>query len=253
MRFGIAAAVTFVVLVAARRPLLPAPGERWRAFALGAVGYAAESALFYSALQEGTAAAVALLFYAYPALVALLELAMRTLQPSVRLFAALTLSVTGTVLIVAAGERVAITTAGIVLALLGAAAFAVYLLVSARAVKRTDSLTNGAWVALGASLSLATFGVLTDNLRWPGDSWWLMGVNGVATASAFCLLFAALKRMGASRTAIVMTMEAFSAVVLGALLLGERVGPLQAVGGACILGATMMLSVARRTEEAAPP
>ncbi|HEX7165675.1 MAG TPA: DMT family transporter [Acidimicrobiales bacterium] len=245
VRFGVAALATFLVLLAARRPLLPAPGERWRPLALGAIGYAVESALFYSALERGTAAAVALLFYAYPAIVAVIELASGRLRPSPRLLGALALSVGGTVLIVVAGSRVEIAVMGVVLALSAAASFAVYLLVSSRVVPKTDSLTNGAWVALGASLSLTIAGLATGGLRAPGSSWWLMLINGVATGSAFTLLFAALKRMGASRTAIVMTMEAFSAVVLGALLLGERLGPLQAAGGAAILGATVLISSAR--------
>ena len=246
VRFAIAAAVAFFIIGLARRPLMPAPGERWRVLALGVGGYAAESALFYSGLQRGTAAAVALLFYAYPAMVAIVELAAGVVRPTVRLLGALALSVAGTILVVAAGERVAITPMGVFFALASSAAFAAYLLISARAVRATDSLTTGAWVALGASLSLTTFGALTGGLRWPGPSLWLMTVNGVATASAFTLLFAALKRMGASRTAIVMTMEAFSAVVLGALLLGERLRPLQAVGGAGILVAAVLISTTRR-------
>lgn len=243
VRFGVAGALLLGLLVAARRPLLPAPGERWRALALGLVGYAVESVLFYSALERGTAAAVALLFYSYPAMVAVLEIAIGRLRLDARIATALALSVGGTVLIVAAGSRVTITPAGVAFALASAVSFSVYLLVSARATPRTDSLTNGAWVAVGASLSIATFGLLGGGggLRAPGASWWLMALNGVATASAFTLLFAALRRMGASRTAIVMTMEAVSAVVLGALLLGERLGPRQALGGVAILAATLLV------------
>ena len=253
VRFGLAAAITFAVLAVTKRPLLPDPQERWRPLLLGMVGYAVESALFYSAIQRGTAAAVALLFYSYPAMVALLELAMRRLRPSPRLFGALALSIGGTLLIVVTGERVTIQPAGVAFALLSATSFSIYLLVSSTAVHRTDALTNGAWVALGASLSLTTFGAVTGTLRAPGASWWLMAINGLATASAFSLLFAALKRMGASQTAIVMTMEAFSAVLLGALLLGERLGAVQAIGGMSILAATVLISVARRPAPATMP
>ena len=253
VRFGLAALALFGLLLATRRPLLPATGERWRPLALGLFGYAIESALFYTALERGTAAAVALLFYAYPAMVAVLELSTRRLAPSPRVFCALGLSVGGTVLIVLAGSRVAISTTGIGFALASAAAFAIYLLVSAQTVRRTDALTSGAWMAFGAAVSLTLAGIITGGLRAPGSSWWLMGINGVATAAAFALLFGALKRMGASQTAIVMTMEAFSAVVLGALLLGERLRLLQGVGGVCILGATVLIARARRVEVPTPP
>lgn len=142
---------------------------------------------------------------------------------------------------VVAGGDVDISTAGILFALGSAASFAVYLLASGRAVTRTDPMVNGAWVAAGASLSLTVQGLATGGLRHPGADWWIMLGNGLATAAAFSLLFAALVRLGASRTAVVMTLEAFSAVVLGALLLGETIGPVQLAGGLGILVAVLLV------------
>ena len=246
------ALVLFGLLAVLRRGLLPARGERLRPLLLGAVGYALESALFYSALQRGTAAAVALLFYAYPAIVTVLELVTGVVAVSVRLLAALALSVAGTALIVVSGGNVAITSAGILLALGSAVSFAFYLLASRRAVTKTDPMVNAAWVAAGASLSLTVQGLATGGLRNPGGDWWLMLANGVATAAAFSLLFAALRSLGASRTAVVMTLEALSAVVLAALLLGETIGGVQLLGGAAILAATVLISTtkAERAETA---
>ncbi|MGI8794118.1 MAG: EamA family transporter, partial [Acidimicrobiales bacterium] len=131
---------------------------------------------------------------------------------------------------------------GILYALGAAASFSAYMLASSRIVPKTQALTNAAWVALGASLSLLTQGVLLGGMRAPGSSWWLMVLNGVATAAAFGFMFAALKRLGASRTAVVMTLEAASAVVLAALLLGERLAFVQLIGGAAILAATVLIA-----------
>jgi drug/metabolite transporter (DMT)-like permease len=245
VRFGVSALVLFVLLALRRHPLLPVAGERLRPLLLGAIGYAVESSLFYSALQRGTAAAVALLFYVYPALVTVAELSTGKLRATRRLLGALGLSVAGTALIVVTGGDVDITPAGILFALGSAVSFAVYLLVSGRAVVRTDPMVNGAWVAAGAALSLATQGLVSGGLRDPGSDAWLMLANGVATAAAFSLLFAALARLGASRTAVVMTLEALSSVVLAALLLGETIGPVQLVGGAAILAATVLISSSR--------
>jgi drug/metabolite transporter (DMT)-like permease len=245
IRFGVSAVTLFVLLAVLRRGLVPARGERLRPLLLGAIGYALESALFYSALQRGTAAAVALLFYVYPAIVTVLELVSGRTVFSGRLLGALGLSIAGTALIVVSGGDVAISRTGILLALGSACSFAVYLLASGRAVTHTDPMVNGAWVAAGASLSLTVQGVATGGLRNPGADWWLMLANGVATAAAFSLLFAALRTLGASRTAVVMTLEALSAVVLAALLLGETIGAIQLVGGAAILAATVLISTSR--------
>ena len=246
MRFAVSALVLFALLALLRRDLLPMPGERLRPLLLGAIGYALESALFYSALQEGTAAAVALLFYAYPAIVTVLELLRGDIGFSPRLIGALVLSIVGTAVIVVTGGDVAISGTGILFALGSAVSFAIYLLVSRRAVTKTDPMVNAAWVAFGAALSLTVQGLASGTLRSPGDDWWLMVVNGVATASAFSLLFAALGRLGASRTAVVMTLEALSAVVLAALLLDETIGAVQLAGGLAILAATVLISTGAR-------
>ena len=70
--------------------------------------------------------------------------------------------------------------------------------------------------------------------------------NGVATATAFTLFFVAIGRLGASRTAVVMTIEAVSAVVLTALFLGETVQPLEALGGVAVLAGAAIASFAGR-------
>ncbi|HUP85395.1 MAG TPA: DMT family transporter [Acidimicrobiales bacterium] len=245
IRFGVSALVLFGLLAVLRRGMVPARRERLRLLLLGAVGYAVESALFYSALQRGTAAAVALLFYVYPAIVTVIELAAGRTVFSKQLLGALALSITGTALVVASGGDVSISRTGVLFALGSAVTFAIYLLASGRAVTRSDPIVNGAWVAAGASLSLTVQGLATGGLRNPGADAWLMVANGVATASAFSLLFAALGRLGASRTAVVMTLEAASAVVLAAVLLGESISVVQLVGGAAILAATVLISTSK--------
>jgi drug/metabolite transporter (DMT)-like permease len=246
LRFSLAAALLLVILVATRRPLLPARGERLAAFLLGAVGYAVESTLFFMGLERGSAAAVTLLFYAYPALVAGVELVQGRASP--RVVPALGLSAVGTVLVVATGSRVSISTAGVVLALGAATSFAVYVLVSHSVIRRTDSLTTATWVALGAGLSFLLRGVIGSDLQDPDGRWWQVLANAGATAAAFTFMFAALRRLGPGPTAIVLTLEAAFAVVLAAVFLDETLRPVQLVGGALILVATVLVGLSRRTD-----
>ena len=58
-----------------------------------------------------------------------------------------------------------------------------------------------------------------------------MVANGVATAAAFTLFFVVLGRIGPTRTAIVMAMEAVIGIALAAIFLDESVKPIVAVGG----------------------
>jgi drug/metabolite transporter (DMT)-like permease len=242
VRFSIAALLLLGFLAGTGRPVRPAAGERAGVAVLGVVGYAGEAGLFYAALQRGSAGAVALLFYAYPALVALLEAASGRRPFTRRSAGALLVSTLGTALVVAAGAAVTITSAGVVLALGSAAAFSVYLVASDVVVRRTPSSTAAAWVAAGAGLVLLVAGVATGSLSVPQGAWPLLALNGGATALAFGLLYAALPRLGAGPTAVVMTLEAFVSVGLAALLLDERILPLQAVGGVGIIAATVLVA-----------
>jgi drug/metabolite transporter (DMT)-like permease len=248
VRFGVAGLSLVAVLVALRRPLLPVSGERVRAVLLGAIGYSIESTMFFMGLERGTAAAVALLFYAYPAIVTLIEGAVSRTAPSPRSLVALGLAAAGTALVVGAGGSVTISSAGVAFALGSAASFAVYLLVSHNVMHRTDSLTQAAWVALGASASFLVRGAVTGALVQPGSHWPLMIVNGLATAAAFTFMFAGLRRIGPVRTSVVMTLEALFAVVLAALVLGEGMRSLQLVGGAAIVAATILIGLAKTPE-----
>ena len=66
---------------------------------------------------------------------------------------------------------------------------------------------------------------------------------GVVTAAAFGLTFAALARIGATHTAVVMTLEAASTVVLAGIALGEGISLVQALGGLSILTAAGLVAL----------
>jgi drug/metabolite transporter (DMT)-like permease len=243
VRFGLGAAVLLAALVVSRRPLLPVAGERAAAVLLGALGYAVESTFFYLGLSHGSAAAVALIFYSYPAIVVVLELVIRGVGPGRRTIGALLLSVVGTVAVVASAGGVRISAAGVAFALASATTFSVYLVTSERLLTATDALTSGAWVTLGCAAAQLARGAATSQLRLPPGHWVQLAGYGAATSAAFGLMFTALHRLGSSRTAVVMTMEALFAVILAAAFLGESVGPVQAIGGAAVLGAAAVISL----------
>jgi drug/metabolite transporter (DMT)-like permease len=176
-----------------------------------------------------------------------LELGLGRASVDRRRLVALALSVTGTGLVIAAGSSVAISRTGVGLALAASASFACYLLASESLVHHTDALTTGAWIAVGAGVSMTVRALATGATEVPPGHWPELVGNGVATSAAFGLMFASLRRIGAGRTAVVMTLEAFFSIVLAAALLDESMRPLQGVGGTAILAATVLIARARRT------
>jgi drug/metabolite transporter (DMT)-like permease len=246
IRFGVAAVLLFVVGALVRRPGPgPARGERAVLFLLGLV-YTVESTLFFMALERGTAAAVALLFYSYPVVVTVLDFVTGAARPSRRMLFALCASIGGSAVVAVAGADVSITAAGIAFALSSATLFALYLFAGDRAVQRSDAVAKATWTALGCGVGHLVRGCATSSMHSPWGHVPALVTNGVVTASAFFCMFAGLRLLGPSRTSVVMTLEAFFGIVFAAVFLGESLGALQVAGGVAILfGAALVASSPR--------
>lgn len=250
LRFGIGGVLLALLALATGRSLVPARGERLAAALLGTVGYAVESSLFFAGLERGSAAAVTVLFYAYPVVVALVELAARMTTLTPRLAGALTAGAAGTAVVVVAGADVTVSTGGIAFALAASVAFALYLLASARHLVRTDTIVRAAWVSAGAAVGLVVRGLLAGDFDSPAGAWPRLVGIGVANAVAFGLLFSALGRVGATRTAVVLNIEPVAAVVLAAAFLGETLGGWQLAGGSLVLAAAVAVALPERRRRA---
>src|SRR5215217_1706124 len=250
IRFAVAAAILAALLRLRGVSMRPGPGEWLPIFLLGAIGYALESTLFYMSLGHGSAAACILLFYAYPAIVTGIEFFRGRLRLTVAMAVALLLSIAGTTIVAAVGREVAISLVGIVLALAAATAYALYLVVGRGIGRHGDAMTTACWVAAGAAASSALRGFIGGTLHLPDGHLLQIIGYGVATAAAFGLTFAALARIGACHTAVVSTLQAGSAVVLAAAVLGEGISAVQALGGVAILAAAAVIAYSHARERA---
>ncbi len=250
LRFAVAAILLAALLRVRGAPMHPQPEDWLPIVLLGAVGYTLESTLFYLSLGHGTAATCILLFYAYPAIVTAIEFVRRRQAMTTAITVALPLSVAGTAVVVVIGRDLSISSAGAVLALAAAAAYALYLVVGREVGRRTDAMTTACWVAAGAAGSSALRGLVGGTLAFPNGHLLQIAAYGVMTAAAFGLTFAALARIGASHTAVVMTLEAASTVPLAAIVLGEGITLIQALGGLAILAAGVVIARSHRHERA---
>jgi drug/metabolite transporter (DMT)-like permease len=242
----VAAIVLAALLQFRGAPMRPSAGEWMPLVLLGAIGYTLESTLFYLSLEHGTAAACILLFYAYPAIVTVIELIRGREQLTTATTTALVLSVAGTAVVVALGRDVSISVTGIAFALAAATAYAVYLIVGRDVRKRTDCMTAACWVAAGAAAASLMRGAVGGTLEFPRGHLLQIFGYGAVTAAAFGLTFAALARIGATHTAVVMTLEAASTVLLAGLVLGEGISTAQALGGLAILTAAAVITFSHR-------
>jgi drug/metabolite transporter (DMT)-like permease len=246
-RFAVAAAILAVMTVASGRPLLPERGERLGLAAVATLGYGTESALYWAALNHGSAAAVTLLFYTYPVLVMLVVIGIDRRVPASTLLLALGMAVGGSAIVVVGGFGVDITRVGIVLALTCAVAYTAYLTGAARVIRKTNPLTTATWLAAGVAMANLTYALILRGWSLPTGSYAALRVlgMGVSTAGAFVCLIASLQRIGAVRNAILGTIEPVMVALLAALFLGEPITPSIAVGGVLILVAGILATLVR--------
>jgi drug/metabolite transporter (DMT)-like permease len=198
-----------------------------------------------------------MLFYTYPAGVAVVDLALGHERLTRWRLAALALSTCGVVLVLAGGMGDtpvgAIVPAGIALALLASASQVVFVTVSRTGYGTVpaDAATLVIMAtALAGSAVLALLTGQVDALLVPLGSlalWPFILLAGIAAAGISSLLFlTAIRRIGGTRTGILMLLEPVVGVVLAALLLGEAMGPVQLAGAALVLLGALVLQ--RRSE-----
>jgi drug/metabolite transporter (DMT)-like permease len=248
LRFGIACLILAAVLVALGRPLAPARGERTGVVLLAVAGYAVESSIFFAALAHGTAAAVTLLFYTYPVVVALGSwLVLRRGAPPRATAIALVLASAGVGIVVGVGGSLTIRPLGVMLSLLSAVIISGYMLGADVVLRRTQPLTSAAWVSGAASIGLFLASVGTGRWRAPAgwNEWGPIVGMGVATAGAFVCLLEGIRRIGAERSSIVSSAEPLAAAVLAWVFLDQAVGLGVALGGILILAGAILASLAR--------
>jgi drug/metabolite transporter (DMT)-like permease len=257
VRFAIAALVFGVVLRFtggwARMRALPRP-VILTGLGLGAVGYSLQSGLYFAAIDRLDVSLVALLLYTYPAFVTVAALMLGRAVFSLRTAVALAVASAGLVLVLLAAGTGAFDLPGALLALAASVTYTTYILISDRIVGAVDPFALAALVLTGATASFAVAGLATGSLdlSLPAEAWlWLVLIALVSTVVAVSAFFAGLRRVGPSEAAILSTFEPVVTVALAYAVLGERLTPMQLLGGALVLSAVVLLQLRPRFPQTA--
>jgi drug/metabolite transporter (DMT)-like permease len=246
IRFGLAAAF-LVALCALRRVRWPHGRDLATLVTLGAVGYAAQAASFFTALTLAPAGLVALLLYLNPGIVALLAAWRGHDRLTPRTIVALVVALAGTALTVgpslAAGQA-GVHPLGIALGVLSALIYAVYIVASAGVASRVDPLAMSTIVIASAGVTFAGLALARGASLPASAAGWLaaVAIALVSTVAAITWFFAGLRRIGPTRASTLSTIEPVVTVALAAAVLGERIAPVQLAGGALILASVVLLA-----------
>ena len=179
-----------------------------------------------------------------------------------RIWVALGLALLGLALIVDVfGVGVSLSTAGIMFAIGGAFAYALYVLLAEHVVGGRDPVSLLAWGFLFASLfwavlvpwwsfplrTLAESTSLGGNLHAHHLPVWLLAIWMIVlgTIAPFFLLVSALRHLSATRVGIVAMLEPVVGALVGWAWLTERLGGIQLAGAFVVLGAIGLAQTAR--------
>jgi drug/metabolite transporter (DMT)-like permease len=252
LRFGLAAAI-FWVMLAARRRIRRLPARRIAGFALMGVLFAGGSITSFMAVERIPASLAALVLYIYPALVTLgSAIFFKTRFPPSRLLVLLA-TLIGCALTVdpRAGE---INVAGLALAMSTAFFYSGYVLLGSRATIGVPPLNASAWIitfASGLLVVVGTFGVFGDSFTYSIAARGWMAILGLAifsTVISISTFLAGMARIDVFRASIISTIEPVVSVILAALLLAERLTLQQTIGGMVIIMSAITLQVITHRE-----
>lgn len=211
---------------------------------LGGGGQTIVTWLSLSALEWLTAATLGFLFYTYPAWVALFAALNGTERLTGARIGALALALVGITLMVGTPWTAALPLPGVLRALGAAVVYSLYIPLLHRLRGSLGEAQASTFVIAGAGLifllvSLKS-GVLTQGMT--PQIWAIaLTLSIVSTVVAFIAFLRGLAILGPVRTAILSTVEPFYTALLGALLLGQPLGPATIAGGACIIVAIVLL------------
>jgi drug/metabolite transporter (DMT)-like permease len=254
VRFVLAAALFWMLVLAGRTVVAElralAPRDIALALSLGAVGYALQAGFYFTALERIDASLLSLLLYTFPAMVATAAVVLGRERMDGRRLIALTLASAGLVLVVAGAGAGSLDGPGAALGLGAAVVYSTYILVSDGVAARVRPGLLSALVCTGAAVSLTASTALLGQLQ-PAElttaGWgWLGCMAVISTVVAIALFFAGLRRVGPTTASILATVEPLVTVLLAFAVFGERLGPLQLVGGGFVLAAVLALNVRLR-------
>jgi drug/metabolite transporter (DMT)-like permease len=252
-RFGLGGALLLALAwhEGGRRIVWPDTRALWRLVTLGGLGQLVVTWLSLKSLDYIPAPTQVFLFYSYPAWVTVVQAVRGAERLDGRRVGALVLAVVGILLVLDPRTLVAGVGAGagagvgVALALVAAFCYAIYVPLLGWLQRDTSPTLASATITLSGSVLFAVTALAMHGQLLPRASAVSMGgllaLGVVSTGVAFWAFMRALAGLGSVRLAILSTAEPFIASCYAAVLLGQRPGPLAAVGGLCIVTAVVWL------------
>jgi drug/metabolite transporter (DMT)-like permease len=226
---------------------LPSAEDLPVVLSVGLIGFTLNQILYSWGLHLTTASHSGLIFTVTPLFVFAMSQALGHIRLDRLDVLGLALGVGGAALIIGwpsrgvAGEA---SVLGDLLTVGAAISWGVWTILAGPILQRRGTLLATFWITLTGTLGLVPFAVpalVRQDWALPWWAWVGLVYAGTAGGAVGSLLwYAAVKRLGAARTAIYANMESFFAVLAAALLLGERVAITSLAGGVAVVAGVLL-------------
>ncbi|MDC7122944.1 DMT family transporter [Cellulomonas fimi] len=248
-----------VLLLVVRR--LPRGSWWWRSLVLGTLSMGAFFALIYVAAQLLPSSVASTVMATAPVVMMLVAWALLAQKPRVLALAGAGLGVIGVaaMLLTGGGEIRPLGVAASVAAMLMSS---VGFVLATRWADGVDVVSSTAWQLIAGGLVLVPFAVAVEGAPPALDGRAVAGfayVSLVATAVAYLAWFSGLRRLPAGTVGLVGLLNPVAGVLVGVLVAGEHLGPLQVTGIVVVLAGVVLgqpavdrLLRARRSRGGAP-
>jgi drug/metabolite transporter (DMT)-like permease len=209
---------------------------------------------YFLAVKLLPVAIAVMIQYTGPSLIALYTALTLRRLPSARIIGALALTLAGVALLAGLGSLLTgqtaagITALGLIVSFAAAVAMAFYMLVGERLGQRVHPQTN---VLYGFTLASVIWLIFQPPWQFqtaalaPERLPLVLAVGVIGTLVPFGLFLAAVRRLDATRAAILATVEPVTAALVGWVWLGEQLDAWQLVGGLLVLVGVTVVQLKR--------
>jgi drug/metabolite transporter (DMT)-like permease len=246
VRFLLAALILWIMAVYRGLKLYRVTSTALPLLVLQGVAMTGTSFGYFASLQYLSASLAAIVFYLHP----VLTIAVTTVFLRERFTwprgLALTMAVLGTTFISGGfgNGNVSADARGLMWILAGAASYSVFTLIGQRTTRGMDSIvvTTYALTFCALGFALMEFPVYMFNGSLTPAMWAVgLGIGFICSVLAILLYVVGIRAVGAARASVASALEPLSGVLLAAVLLGERLVPVQWIGMSVILLAVIVL------------
>jgi len=239
LRFAIASGCLWIAMMAASIAR-PAPAAALVSMGMGLI-FVGNAGSYFVALSMAPAGAVAMLFYLYPAIVALVGWLVLRERLDARSVVALLLALMGAWITI--GWTSSSSDTGLWIAVGAALFYSAYVVVGRRFADAAHPLARATLVTTAAALIFGIAALQTGYTAPTSAKGWsaVLGIALISTVFGITAFLAGLKSIGSSNAATLSAVEPVVAAVAAAAMLDEPLTGGVVIGGALILSSTVLI------------